>query len=182
MGARGSLVVKELGYKPEGRGFETRWGEILNLPNPSGRTRSWASDFNRNEYRKIKKKCFWGVKCGWCVGLITLPSYMSWLSRHCGILNISQPCKPPRPVTGIALLFLFFFQLGKFIGCMNREHINWNIINWTKQNKQKNTNWISPPSNQKPKEKINIPPSFFYIPTTWIWAPPETLPVVQNRP
>jgi hypothetical protein len=36
-----SLVVKALGYKPEGRGFETQWGEILNLPNPFGRTRPW---------------------------------------------------------------------------------------------------------------------------------------------
>jgi hypothetical protein len=39
----GSLVLKALGYKPEGRGFETRWGEILNLRNPSGRTRPWGS-------------------------------------------------------------------------------------------------------------------------------------------
>jgi hypothetical protein len=39
---RDSLVVKALGYKPEGRGFETRWGEILNLPNPSGRTNPWG--------------------------------------------------------------------------------------------------------------------------------------------
>jgi hypothetical protein len=38
-----SVVVKALGYKPESRGFETRWGEILNLPNPSGRTRPWGS-------------------------------------------------------------------------------------------------------------------------------------------
>jgi hypothetical protein len=38
-GVRGNLVVKALGYKPEGRGFETRWGEISNLPNLSGRTR-----------------------------------------------------------------------------------------------------------------------------------------------
>jgi hypothetical protein len=28
-GARDSLVVKALSYKAEGRGFETRWGEIL---------------------------------------------------------------------------------------------------------------------------------------------------------
>jgi hypothetical protein len=37
--------------------------------------------------------------CGWCVGLTTLPL------RKCGILNISQPYRPPRPVTGIALLY-----------------------------------------------------------------------------
>jgi hypothetical protein len=42
MGARGILVLKMLGYNPEGRGFETRWGEILNLPNPSGRSRPWG--------------------------------------------------------------------------------------------------------------------------------------------
>jgi hypothetical protein len=34
-----SLVVKALCYKPEGRGFDTRRGEFLNVPNPSGRTR-----------------------------------------------------------------------------------------------------------------------------------------------
>jgi hypothetical protein len=39
----GSVVVKVLGYKPEGRRFETQWGEILNLPNPSGRTTPWGS-------------------------------------------------------------------------------------------------------------------------------------------
>jgi hypothetical protein len=38
---RCSLVVKALGYKPEGRGFETWWGEILNVPNPSGHTMPW---------------------------------------------------------------------------------------------------------------------------------------------
>jgi hypothetical protein len=31
---------------------------------------------------------------------------VSRLSKQCGILNISQPYRPPRPVTGIALLYL----------------------------------------------------------------------------
>jgi hypothetical protein len=42
LAARGSVVVKALGYKPEGRGFETQWGKILNLYNPYGRTRPWG--------------------------------------------------------------------------------------------------------------------------------------------
>jgi hypothetical protein len=37
-----TVVVKALCYKPEGRGFQTRWGDFFNLPNPSGRTRPWG--------------------------------------------------------------------------------------------------------------------------------------------
>jgi hypothetical protein len=39
---RGSVVVKALCYKPEGREFETWWGEFLNLPNPSTCSRHWG--------------------------------------------------------------------------------------------------------------------------------------------
>jgi hypothetical protein len=39
---------------------------------------------------------------GWCIELTTLLPSVSRLSRY-GILNISQPYRPPRPFTGIAL-------------------------------------------------------------------------------
>jgi hypothetical protein len=54
--------------------------------------------------RSRKKYLFCGVESSRCVRLITLPPYVSRLSRQCGILNFSQPYRPPRPVTGIALL------------------------------------------------------------------------------
>jgi hypothetical protein len=41
-GERGSIVVMGLCYKPEGRGFDSRLGEFLNLHNLSGRIRPWG--------------------------------------------------------------------------------------------------------------------------------------------
>jgi hypothetical protein len=53
----------------------------------------------------ILSACFWGVEHGRYKGLTTLLPSVSRLSRQCGILNISQPYRPPRPVTGVALLY-----------------------------------------------------------------------------
>jgi hypothetical protein len=94
-------VVKALCYK---FGFET--DEIIIsiyfiLPVALGPGVYSAS--NRNEYLK-QKKIFLGVERGRCVGMTPLPPSLSRLSRQCGILNISQFYRPPRPAAGIASL------------------------------------------------------------------------------
>jgi hypothetical protein len=52
------------------------------------------------------------------VRLTNLPPSVSRLSRQCGILNISQPYRPPRPVTGIALRFLILEKWNNENGIM----------------------------------------------------------------
>jgi hypothetical protein len=82
---------------------------------PVGQFRSFGfSYFHRSKFDLWRTNFDRGVKCGWCVGLTTLPSSISRLFRKCGILNISQTYRPPRPVTGITLLyftFLYSFDL-----------------------------------------------------------------------
>jgi hypothetical protein len=58
------------------------------------------------------------VECGRCVWLTILPPSMSWLSRQCGILNITQLYRPPMPVTGIALLKSITNSMNK-VGILN---------------------------------------------------------------
>jgi hypothetical protein len=51
-----------------------------------------------------------GVKCGTRVWLTNSPS-VSRFSRKYGILDVSQPYRPPRPLTGMALLYFYLLPL-----------------------------------------------------------------------
>jgi hypothetical protein len=58
MGERGSIVVKALCYKPQGRRFETRWSQwtfSIYLILPAALGPGVYSAFNKNEYQKQKK-------------------------------------------------------------------------------------------------------------------------------
>jgi hypothetical protein len=60
---------------------------------------------NRNSYQKQKCNVSeeYGGRRAW---LTTLPQSVSRMSRQCGVCNISQTYRLPRPVAGIALLFI----------------------------------------------------------------------------
>jgi hypothetical protein len=124
-GARGSVVVEELCYKPEDRRFKARWCGWISwicLILPAALGTGIHSAPNRNEYQK-HKKYFWGVQRGRCVRL-TSPAAVKWLSRQCGVLCISQTYRPPRPLTEVALLY-FTSQRKHWMGNWNGYGRKW---------------------------------------------------------
>jgi hypothetical protein len=81
-------LIEALRYKPEGRGFDSRWGDwnfSLTYSFQPHYGRGIDSASNRNEYQEY----FLGGKGGRCLELITLPP--SRFYRNSGSLNLLEP-------------------------------------------------------------------------------------------
>jgi hypothetical protein len=79
--------------------------EVINLFNPSGGTSPWVTQpVAEMSPRGRNKKGSCGVELDRCIRPTTSSPSVSRLSIQCGVFNISQFYRPPRSVTGLALL------------------------------------------------------------------------------
>jgi hypothetical protein len=104
-----TLLAEALCYKPESRRLESRWGHCTfsHLPNPCSRimTLVYTRPLTHTSIRNLPAG---RAKRGPSLRFTSSPPSVSQLSRQYGVLDVSQPYRPERLVTGLALLYSNF--------------------------------------------------------------------------
>jgi hypothetical protein len=103
--SHGSVAVKVLCYKPEGRGFEIRWVQwnVFNLPNPSAVALGFTQPV-REMHIKSRKIIYLGSRAR---PVRRAANLIADFLDNVG--SISQLYRPLRPDTRIALFFFYFY-------------------------------------------------------------------------
>jgi hypothetical protein len=108
-----NVTGKVLGYFKVVRCNVAGWGTILRTRNSEIRFPinlldsffNWPSLYSRTlALVSTRRPTEIGTRDGRHLRLTTWPPSVSRLSRKCGTPDASQPCGPPRPVTGLVLL------------------------------------------------------------------------------
>jgi hypothetical protein len=115
--------------------FQMRSLKSFSLPYHSSRTMSLGITQPLTEMST--RNYFWGVERGRRVMLKTSPPSVSLLSIQHGVPNNSQPHRPPRPVTGIALHNYYYAEtcIWNYVWsnsslCLAAVSSWWCSINW----------------------------------------------------
>jgi hypothetical protein len=103
-----------LWHKSDGRGFKYRLGHRIYFPIyvilPAAQQHYGPGAYsasNRNVYQEYSLGGGGEVKRGRFIRLTTSSLTMIQLSKKCEILDVTQPYRPPRPVTWMALFVIY---------------------------------------------------------------------------
>jgi hypothetical protein len=102
---------------------------LFRAPYPSNR--SMALRLSQPLTEMSTRECFWGVERGRFVRLTISPPSVSRLCGQCGIHNILQLSRHPRPATGKALFYFTLLDIHILRGGRNLQDEQLRLIEYS---------------------------------------------------